>query len=79
MLNNFVLMCRIVEMTDKRIITNNDAEYYEIQISVKMHDNLIKYQIKRNDLIVIKGHITNDNGLVAEKISFLSSKQIDND
>lgn len=79
MVNSFVLMCQFVEMTDKRIITNNDTEYYEIQISPKMHDNLIKYQIKRNDLMSIKGHIINDNDLVAERISFLTRKQIDND
>ena len=89
MLNNFMVVGRINNIDLKndicvltiripRSFKNKDGEYEEDLISVQVFGSLrdtLKEYCDSGDLIGVKGRIQNSNILVAEKISFLSSKQ----
>ena len=85
MLNNFILVGRIYDIFNDKIIINVTKQYkneygeyekYLISIEVS-HDLLgnVKEYCKIGDTIGVKGHIGNENTLIAEKVTFLSSKK----
>lgn len=75
MLNQFVIIGRLKEITnDTLYIYNNDETITIIIDNNDMANNVISY-IKSGDVLGVKGKITNNNTLIAEKITFLSSNK----
>ena len=89
MLNNFIIVGRINNMDlddDKCIPTlkvprsyrNKNGGYEDDLITIQVFNNLsdtLNEYCKAGDLVGIKGRIQSSNILVAEKITFLSSKE----
>ena len=88
MLNQFMVVGRIdsIDKEDNKCILrlriprnykNENGEYendiIKIQVFKNISDKICEY-CKVNDLTGIKGMIQSDNVLIAEKVSFLSSK-----
>lgn len=86
MLNQFVLVGRLKEILNGREIVlvvnnlekNKDGEYTNEELTIDtwitLMSNVEKY-CKPGDILGIKGKIKHPNKLVAEKISFLSSRK----
>ena len=88
MLNSFISVGRINNIdleNDECILTlkvqrsykNENGKYEEDLITIQVFGNLsntLNEYCKTGDLVVIKGRIQSSNILVAEKVSFLSSK-----
>lgn len=79
MLNNFVVLGRIVRYEDDAVIIKQQAKetYEDWYITLKVGHNILtnmKAYCTIGDLVGIKGHIEHANTLVAEKVTFLSSK-----
>lgn len=88
MLNQFVLVGRLKEILNEReivIVVNNleknkDGEYTNEELTIDTGATLmrnVEEYCKPGDILDIKGKIKHPNKLVAEKISFLSSKKED--
>lgn len=89
MLNNFMVVGRInnIDLEDDKCILamkvtrsykNENGEYEEDLINIQVFDNLsntLNEYCKTGDLVGVKGRIQNSNVLIAEKITFLSSKK----
>lgn len=89
MLNNFMVVGRInnIDLEDDkctlamkvtRSYKNENGEYEEDLINIQVFDNLsntLNEYCKTGDLVGVKGRIQNSNALIAEKITFLSSKK----
>lgn len=88
MLNQAILVGRIAEIEDYEIVLTvprnykNEEGIYEddvikILLTKKLNDNAIEY-LEKGDLVGVKGHIINKDGVVsvaADKLTFLSSKK----
>lgn len=91
MLNNFVTVGRInnIELEDNKCMLalkvprsykNENGEYEDDLITIQVFNNLsdtLNEYCKAGDLVGIKGRIQSSNVLVAEKVTFLSSKEKD--
>ncbi|MEI3530104.1 MAG: hypothetical protein V8Q75_03390 [Bacilli bacterium] len=91
MLNNFTIVGRVQDLKqeqEKNIIMlevtrsykNTNGEYEKdlltIETTKTIYDKTIEY-IKIGDLIGVKGSIQNNNTLIAEKVTFLSTRKED--
>ena len=85
MLNNFMIVGRIINIEEETInvkstrpYKNQDGEYESDTIIINVKgatmENIRSY-CKTGDLIGAKGRIENGNTLVAEKVTFLSSSK----
>ena len=85
MLNNFMIVGRIINIEEETInvkstrpYKNQDGEYESdtiiINVTGATMENIRSY-CKAGDLIGAKGRIENGNTLVAEKVTFLSSSK----
>lgn len=74
MLNQLVLLGRIDTINDNNIIISNDDILYTINFNGNDIINNVKEYCKKGDLVGIKGKLAKDNVIVADKITFLSSK-----
>lgn len=88
MLNQFMLVGRITKIEQGKVVVavprnykNNEGIYDTDIISVTIKENIeenTREYCRKDDLIGIKGHIAcldNNLELVAEKLSFLSSRK----
>ena len=86
MLNQFVVVGKLKEILNGReivIVVNNleknkDGEYTNEELTIEIGITLmghIEEYCKPGDILGIKGKIKHPNKLVAEKISFLSSRK----
>lgn len=87
MLNQVVTVGRIYELKDN-ILTlavnssfkNAKGEYDTYKIRFIVKDNIftnVKEYCSKGDIVGVKGHIENHNQILAEKITFLTSKKSD--
>lgn len=86
MLNQFVMVGRLKEILNESeivIVVNNleknkDGEYTNEELTIEIGTTLMKNieeYCKPGDIVGINGKIKHPNKLVAEKITFLSSKK----
>lgn len=79
MLNQVIMVGRFVRYEDDGIIIKQEAKetyedwYFPIKLSHAILTN-VKAYCTIGDIIGIRGHIEHNNVIVAEKITFLSSK-----
>ena len=88
MLNQFIVVGRIDTINkedDKTLLVikvprsykNENGEYESDTIKIQVYNNIseaINDYCKHGDIVGVKGRIQEDNILIAEKVSFLSSK-----
>lgn len=75
MLNQFVIIGKLKDITDNTLYIYNNDEIITIIIDNNdMAKNVISY-IKNGDSLGVKGKIANNNTLIAERITFLSSNK----
>ena len=84
MLNMFTVVGRLNAMLNNTVVLkvqdttkNEDGVYTSYQIVIEITGNILdnmKEYCHIGDLVGVKGKITNGNVLVAEKVTFLSSK-----
>ena len=90
MLNQIILVGRIIEIGEEEIIIkvprsfkNEQGEYEEDNIPITIKEYIftnVKEYCYKGDIVGIKGHIESENKvmqIVAEKVTFLSSKKED--
>ena len=88
MLNQFIIVGRIDTINkedDKTLLIikvprsykNENGEYESDTIKIQVYNNIseaLNDYCKHGDIVGVKGRIQEDNILIAEKVSFLSSK-----
>lgn len=74
MLNQLVLLGRIDTINDNNIIINNSDILYTITFNGNDIINNVKEYCKHGDLVGVKAKLGKDNVIIADKITFLSSK-----
>lgn len=85
MMNNFMIIGRLVKFIEEDensaiavIKTKKDVNKKEYQIDIIMNgsikENTKKY-ISSGDILGVKGYISENNKLIAEKVTILSSKK----
>ena len=76
MLNQFVLVGRLIEIKDNSIIIESGTDKIEINVSSNILENIQNYS-EIGGVIAVKGKITTSNKQIelnCEKCTFLSSK-----
>lgn len=86
-MNQFILLGRYVEnkgsyftLNVTSSTKNENGEYENYKIMIAISDNInkhLKEHVSKDDIISVKGHILNNNVLQADKISFLTSKKVE--
>ena len=85
MMNNFLIIGRLYKFIEEDensaiavIKTKKDVNKGEYQIDIIMNGSLkenTKKYISSGDILGVKGYISENNKLIAEKVTFLSSKK----
>lgn len=85
MMNNFLIIGRLVKFIEEDensaiavIKTKKDVNNGEYQIDIIMNGSIkenIKKYISSGDILGVKGYISENNKLIADKVTFLSSKK----
>lgn len=75
MLNQFVLIGKLLEIKESSIIIDTETDKIEIKVSINMLEKIQNYEVI-GTIISARGKITFNDSIVldADKISFLSSK-----
>lgn len=86
-MNQFVLIGKYIEdkgsyftLNVTSSTKNDNGEYENYKIMIAISDNInnnLKEYVSKGDVIGVKGHISNNNVLQADKITFLTSKKIE--
>lgn len=87
MMNNFMIIGRLVKFINEnensvvaviktKKVNMIDEEEYEIEVIMNgnIKDNSMKY-CSTGDILGVNGYISENNKLVADKVTFLSSKK----
>ena len=79
--NNIVCMTLAVPRGFKNENGEYDTDFISVRLYKGVAENAFEY-CKKGDLVGVKGRVQNDNGamtIIAEKITFLSSKRTDDE